>query len=135
MLKAKYYIRNKIMDANEIDFLRSLINYLDSKVNQSEETATVADNSADSSATIDPDAVVSPVDADQPDRFIPPLQAKIEMMKKMTGVEQKGKDPIPLPPDDQTIGSDDDSAQNPQRVTIASVLHAFDDENDGVFGE
>jgi len=115
------------MDSNEIDFLRSLINYLDSKVNQSEETGNTVD---DSSATIDPDAVVSPIDADQPDRFIPPLQAKIEMMKKMTGVEQKGKDPIPLPPDDQIIGSDDDSAQNPQRVTIASVLHAFDDDDD-----
>jgi hypothetical protein len=121
------------MDSNEVDFLRALINYLDSKVNQSEETGTVDDNSADSSATIDPDAVVSPIDADQPDRFIPPLQAKIEMMKKMTGVEQKGKDPIPQPQGDQTIGSDA-PAQQPQRVTIASVLHAFDDEDDGMFG-
>jgi hypothetical protein len=121
------------MDSNEVDFLRALINYLDSKVNQSEETGTVDDNSADSSATIDPDAVVSPIDADQPDRFIPPLQAKIEMMKKMTGVEQKGKDPIPQPQGDQTIESDA-PAQQPQRVSIASVLHAFDDEDDGMFG-
>jgi len=114
------------MDSNEIDFLRSLINYLDNKVNQSEETGNTVD---DSTATVDPDAVVNPIDADQPDRFIPPLQAKIEMMKKMTGVEQKGKDPIPQPQDDQTIGSDP-SALQPHRVTITAALNAFDDDDD-----
>jgi NAD(P)H-dependent FMN reductase len=54
---------------NDISFLRQLLNYIDQKIAAQEQTT------------------VNPMDRD--DIFVPPLQAKLEIMKKLSGIPLK----------------------------------------------
>ena len=99
------------MAINDIEFLRYLINYIDSKkeseieiepkletaptiiiVNKEEENddqnVVFGDESSDE--WCDGNDVENALDRD--DVFIPPLQAKLEIMKKMAGIEPKNQD-------------------------------------------
>ena len=94
----------------DIDFIRYLIDLIDAK-KEAECEPEVAEivqpappavqpvivnvkvngqGGGSATAGVDPDEVDSPIDRD--DVFIPPLQAKLEMMKKMTGVEPKNQE-------------------------------------------
>lgn len=91
----------------EVEFIRHLIDFIKERngtAQQPEEAGEVqqpeihihvgGDGAAEvgaeeSSNQPDPRGVESPIDRD--DVFIPPLQAKIEMMKKMTGVPPKNE--------------------------------------------
>lgn len=86
---------------NDIDFLRYLIDLIDSKKNnQSSATPDIVINiDKDGNAGYEPEPEEVETAMDRDDIFIPPLQAKIEMMKKMTGVEPKNQD---------LLASDDD---------------------------
>jgi hypothetical protein len=81
------------MANREIEFIRYLLDYIDNKIEkelkkQSTDKCEVTVISDESPET---DEVTSPIDDDT--RFIPPLQANIEMMKKLSGV----------PPKDETL--------------------------------
>ena len=52
----------------------------------------------DDDNSVDPTEIDSPVDDDT--TFVPPLQAKIEIMKKMAGIEQKNQDLVAPAMDD-----------------------------------
>jgi hypothetical protein len=85
----------------EVDFLRYLLDYIDNRIDQkvnSKSNSLCSDDCVDRSIeivntdnSIDPSTVDSPIDDDK--RFIPPLQANIEIMKKLAGV----------PPKDETL--------------------------------
>lgn len=82
---------------NDMEFLRTLIDLIDAK---RAAPPVIVNVNVNSNGTVDTDSgeeVETAMDRD--DVFIPPLQAKIEMMKKMTGVEPKNQD---------MIASDDD---------------------------
>ena len=76
-----------MMAKREVDFIRYLLDYIDTKIDQKIQNnqceIEVTDHTSNS--------VESPIDDDK--RFIPPLQANIEMMKKLSGV----------PPKDETL--------------------------------
>ena len=97
------------------EFLRALIDYIDSirdsvmavapvvepeEVEDDEETPNITINVvapdetgvADNDDAVDPREVDSPVDDDE--TFVPPLQAHLEIMKKMAGIEAKNQDLI-----------------------------------------
>lgn len=73
---------------HDIEFIRQLIDLIDSR---KAPAVTVNVNiNKDGSVSTDQDEVETAMDRD--DVFVPPLQAKIEMMKKMTNVEPKNQD-------------------------------------------
>jgi hypothetical protein len=78
------------MALREVDFLRYLTDYIDQKIAASKtevgDAASVEQPEEEPSQEGD-----NPMDRD--DIFVPPLQAKIEMMKKISGV----------PPKDETL--------------------------------
>lgn len=79
------------MAKREVDFIRYLLDYIDNKIDQKIQNKNTQ-YEVDVVSTDDCcDSVESPIDDDK--RFIPPLQANIEMMKKMAGV----------PPKDETL--------------------------------
>lgn len=86
------------MAINDIEFIRYLIDLISEKNAQKsvgEPAPTVIINidkngEVGSHSDENVEDVDNPMDRD--DVFIPPLQAKIEMMKKMTGVEPKNQD-------------------------------------------
>lgn len=75
--------------SNDIDFIRSLIQMIRDKENPQEPSSDIHIHVGDSS---DPDdmsdeEIDSPIDDNNV--FIPPLQQRIEMLKKMTNVKHK----------------------------------------------
>lgn len=90
------------MALREVDFLRQLVDMLNSKLAEIE---SQSDQEPESDQ-----AGVNPMDRD--DVFVPPLQAKIEMMKKMTDVplkdetlKQSQEQGGPAPADSQLMGA------------------------------
>jgi len=84
--------------ANDISFIRELIDFIDQKLSereaeqpaQEEHTVFVSPMPTDAGAETPPDdsqAGVNPMERD--DIFVPPLQAKIEIMKKLSGIPLK----------------------------------------------
>lgn len=88
----------------DIEFIRSLIDLIDSKKSkQSAEQPEIKDT--DIHITVgdrhDPRDIESPLDGDE--IFIPPLQQRIEMLKKLSGIEPDNKDlAVHLDSDDPT---------------------------------
>lgn len=100
------------MALNDIEFLRFLIDYIDSKkepvvqeepevetpptiiINVEQGESDGDDDNFDhddcNDQPNDPDDVENAMDRD--DVFIPPLQAKLEIMKKMAGIQPKNQD-------------------------------------------
>lgn len=77
------------MRANE--FLRSLIDMVDAKQGGTSITVNIDTvNIASDAEKPNPDDVENAMDRD--DVFVPPLQAKLEIMKKMAGIEPKNQD-------------------------------------------
>ena len=84
----------------DIDFIRYLIDLIDSRKARDEDTQLDAPETIeiafdnDHSETGDEqdnfDDTETPLDRD--DVFIPPLQAKLEIMKKMAGIEPKNQE-------------------------------------------
>lgn len=122
------------MKIREVDVLRYLVDLIDNNGETSSyeepeiQVATVTPSVrkiAPAAATvepcIDPTEVESPIDRD--DVFVPPLQAKIEMMKKMTGVEQKNQDLV-----DQDDGEPAQIGATPKRSVASSLLAALEDD-------
>jgi len=74
-----------------LDFIRQLINIIDkhTEPEESEQEPEFIAVSDDEDGDEDHD-IKNPMDKD--DIFIPPLQQRIEMLKKMTGIEPKGKE-------------------------------------------
>lgn len=79
------------MAKREVDFIRYLLDYIDSKIDQKIQNKNTQYEVDVVSIDDCGDSVGSPIDDDK--RFIPPLQANIEMMKKLSGV----------PPKDETL--------------------------------
>lgn len=82
---------------NDMEFFRYLIDLIDSKIKAASTTTTLAptvviniDNKESVSSEEEHEEVETAMDKDNV--FIPPLQAKIEMMKKMTGMEPKNQE-------------------------------------------
>ena len=93
------------MEINDMEFIRFLIDLIDSKKEQAPAAPTVVINigkDGDVSSSHNPTETESPIDGT--DVFIPPLQAKIEMMKKMTGVEVKNQDMLSSEDDEPLDG-------------------------------
>jgi hypothetical protein len=86
---AKYIKAQEIrMALREVDFLRYLTDYIDQKIAASK--AEVSDSSSVEQPEEDPSQEgENPMDRD--DVFVPPLQAKIEMMKKLSGIPLKNE--------------------------------------------
>ena len=86
------------MAITNVEFIRYLIDFIDSEkgreVNSDAPLITV---NVDAAGQQKPDEVDTALDRD--DVFVPPLQAKLEIMKKMAGIEPKNQD---------LIASDDD---------------------------
>ena len=82
------------MALREVEFLRYLADLLDGKISSDEQEPAAnvtinVDNAADGEVGVDPTEIDSALDRD--DVFVPPLQAKIEMLKKLSGIEPKNK--------------------------------------------
>lgn len=76
---------------NEMAFLRYLIDLINTKQVAPAPTVIInIDNAGKVSSEQKPEDVETALDKN--DVFVPPLQAKIEMMKKMTGIESKNQD-------------------------------------------
>jgi len=82
---------------NDIEFIRYLIDLLAQK--SAAPTAPTVVINIDKGGNVTPEKEEVETAMDKDDVFIPPLQTKIEMMKKMTGVEPKNQD---------LLSSDDD---------------------------
>jgi hypothetical protein len=74
---------------NDISFLRQLLNYIDQKIAAQEQATATTTEPEEQAAEIGNanQAGVNPMDRD--DIFVPPLQAKIEIMKKLSGIPLK----------------------------------------------
>jgi hypothetical protein len=79
------------MALREVEFLRYLTNYIDQKIAASK--TEVGDAPDENSENCDTECHDGENPMDRDDVFVPPLQAKIEMMKKITGI----------PPKDETL--------------------------------
>lgn len=82
------------MALREVEFLRYLADLLDGKISSDtqEPAANVTINvgsDGSSDTAIDPTEIDSALDRD--DVFVPPLQAKLEMLKKLSGIEPKNQ--------------------------------------------
>ena len=75
---------------HDIEFIRSLINLIDSRKAPPVIVNVTVNTDGSTSSSINPDDTETALDRD--DVFVPPLQAKIEMMKKMSGVEPKNQE-------------------------------------------
>lgn len=80
------------------EFLGHLINQ--AKQSQNSSGVTINIGNININTQEEPDDVENPIDRD--DIMIPPLQQKIEMMKKMTGVEQKNQEYV-ISDDDELL--------------------------------
>ena len=78
------------------EFLSQLIR----QAQQAQGSVTINIGSINIDTKPEPADIENPIDRD--DIMIPPLQQKIEMMKKMTGVEQKNQEYL-VPDDDEPI--------------------------------
>jgi hypothetical protein len=85
---------------NDIDFIRYLIDLIAEKNTPPAPPQVIIniDNAGKVSSEEKPEEVETALDKD--DVFVPPLQAKIEMMKKMTGVEPKNQDLLTVTADE-----------------------------------
>jgi len=83
---------------NDIDFIRYLMDIIAKKEAPAPAAPTVVIN-IDRAGNVSSDSEEVETAMDKDDVFIPPLQAKIEMMKKMSGIEPKNQD---------LLSSDDD---------------------------
>jgi hypothetical protein len=84
----KYY--NRILKMpNDTSFIRELINFIDQRLAAQEQTTAVGSNPEDQSTDVGNanQSGVNPMDRD--DIFVPPLQAKLEIMKKLSGIPLK----------------------------------------------
>jgi hypothetical protein len=74
---------------NDISFLRQLLNYIDQKIAAQEQTTAVEGNPEEAGSEVGnaDQTGVNPMDRD--DIFVPPLQAKLEIMKKLSGIPLK----------------------------------------------
>jgi len=81
-----------------MDFLRYLIDLIDSKKDAAPAAAPTIIVNIDKNGSVSNEQEVDTA-LDRDDVFVPPLQAKLEIMKKMAGIEPKNQD---------LIASDDD---------------------------
>ena len=83
------------MALREVEFLRYLADLLDGKISSDTQepaanvTINVGGDGASSDSAMDPTEIDSALDRD--DVFVPPLQAKLEMLKKLSGIEPKNQ--------------------------------------------
>lgn len=106
------------MKISEVDIIRFLVDLIDNQ-GDSADAECEPEQCDDERNTLDDMETESPMDRD--DVFIPPLQAKLEMMKLMTGVEQKNQELLGQA-DTTPIGA-------PAKKSVAaSLLAALDDD-------
>ena len=132
---------------NDATFLRDLINFIKEReaaqqqepevavISAEEEPGTEVEEigaASDSGDELLPTDVPSPIDRD--DVFVPPLQAKLEMMKKLTGVPPKDETlkqsqeqggPAPVTKEDPDIPS-------PKQVKRVRIQDVIDDDPTGM---
>jgi hypothetical protein len=112
------------MALREVDFLRYLTDYIDQQIAAKTQQSDVEEVGAEESEEETSNDTSNPMDRD--DVFVPPLQAKIEMMKMITGV----------PPKDETLkqsqaqggpapgGAPEQSSELKKKLTLSDM---FDD--------
>ena len=111
---------------NDISFLRQLINYIDQKLVAQEQATAVEGNPAEQDTGNTDQSGVNPMDRD--DIFVPPLQAKLEIMKKLSGIplkdetlKQSQEQGGPAPSNEQ--GADPSHAQElKKQLTISDLF-------------
>jgi hypothetical protein len=74
---------------NDTSFIRELINFIDQRLAAQEQTTAVEGNPEEQCTDVGnaDQAGVNPMERD--DIFVPPLQAKLEIMKKLSGIPLK----------------------------------------------